>query len=174
MTSTRTCWEVPSDLEDTKFDLMSMFSYGDINTTNIVERDSKFGDLFLGVAYQNCCMPQSLQIEELDSGEVLTLRDILSPEEDIFIHRTPIRLVGYLLGQQRKGEHNGPLAVDGAPTHFICRSRYRNANRKWIEPLQIVTLKYRVGWRIDVSECNGLRHIFEGTSSVVTANRLRQ
>lgn len=168
---TETSWEVPGDLENTKFELMSMFSYGGPATTNIKERDNCFGDMFLQVAYRKCDMPQSLHIEELKTGEILTLRDILSPGEDIFVHRTPIKLVGYLLGQQKTEGAPGLLATNGSSNHFICRARYRD-NGKWIDPLKLATLEFRGGWRIKISECNGLRHIFEGPSRVFIANRL--
>lgn len=101
----QTYWEVPSGLENGKFELMKMFAFGGPTSTNIIERSADFGDLFLKVACQKCEMPKGLNSYDLGAREVQTMRDIFSNNTNfsIFSGRIPIKLVGYLLGQQKDG-----------------------------------------------------------------------
>jgi hypothetical protein len=162
-------WKVPTSLNNEKFELMKLFSFGGVDSeTNIRERDANFGDLFLKVACQKCNLPQSLDPHNLEEDEVLNFRDMIEPEIEIAHYRTPIKLVGMMLRWQKTGTE-GPLLTNGSPNYFICRSRFRNESNKWEECLRIVKLSYRSGWYVNVAQFIGPNQLFEGPCRVFTA-----
>lgn len=168
-----TYWEVPSGLENGKFELMKMFACGGPTSTNIVGRSFDFGDLFLKVAGQKCEMPKGLNLYDLGIREVQTMRDIFSSDKNfsIFSCRTPIKLVGYLLQMQKDGRKGVLCTENHVVNYFICRSRAKNMADKWVDELRLVSLEYCNGWQVKTAKFKHEKHVFQGPCRILFANR---
>jgi hypothetical protein len=160
-------WKVPTDFDGGRFELMKMFALG---TNNIIKRSGDFGDLFLKVSSKKCETPDHVFVEGVNYGDVITLKDFLSQGVDMYSYRTPIKLAGFLLEQQKHG-NPGALLVNGAPNYFFCRSRFKNDLGEWEESLTMVQFEYQNGWKITTSEFKGSDHVFEGQCQVFLSVR---
>ncbi len=116
---------VPESLNDRSFLFSEFFSFGDEKTTNISARNKDFDASFFTRCKKKCQMPNKICFKDVPSGMLSTLLSVSGAELALKLWdlRVPIKLVGYLKDQQKKGQ-SGPLLTDGNLNIFICRDQH--------------------------------------------------